>query len=1027
MNPIASTAYSRNDPIATTYRPSMSRRLKIPGQNLSAFELPLLPFLAPRIFTPWPSSFSRRSLSTKNALSKQEARPHAVDKLQESAEHIKYGDQLPEDDLERLAIARVIESMGSGTLRNTPEERRASGHETTERKDILDRNEGGLASGILFGGSRDGTAEGKKDFDQIYIDTWGAAPDPLTIDTESSATRRHQSQSARRDQPSRDAAARFKESYRTGSNRSDLKNTGASDRSYRVPTYASSRPSTAENPLADVESFSPNRTEDASPKLLPAAVKFRAHRVLAAKDVATRYRIRPVRTSYQPLPLDSKGDLWISARLWSTAMAKLNMPFDPRMKPTTQALPPYDYMAQRTASASVSRFAHELSLALTSADVRRLWREQDSTFHLQGAKHDRWAVMILEVLKNYPESALKILIATFDSPSVPSYAITDCMEYITSFHIQNGTIARRQADAEIIQDAIKLLLFQQVKEPIFLTQKTMFLLSKSLVVSKLGELYDDLQAKGQYMHENTLLHFASRFAKCEYAEKAFGILRMLHQRATDFTSPAVESVCATLLRKTSQQAVPFASDSEIFSQLLEMGLRPNIIFYNILLHNSAESGDHETAWKVYDMMVETRIEPDEFSYSILLNDAKRRLDRSTVDRIFQMIRSKDIQNAHIITDLMHAIYALHEADIHQPGINDRSHTSYSSTFDQMLRLFCVHFDTQVLDLLLPSHVLRRVVPPSSETKPLPSVQTLVVILVAYIRRYEGFQHTQKFYSIFRSLVVDRHPLIVPLADTTHIYDAVIAALGLHAEGVSTCGKIVSDMLSSTSNSTLLGEVPTQLTEKHRKGSVRTTHCLPNVRTWSILLKVYQDHNQPLAAEKVLELMQARGIQPNQVTWNTLVAGYAKTQDIPNTTVVLEKMEAAGFKADSVTMKALQWIKNRPALQKSLEDITLRKKRKDQAVSIPQATNVAPIAELVLESPLSSMRTKNIESTHTPIPAVSKRRKGRKTPVSQLNRTSLSLISPDEETSENIKQEVENLEAENKSGLHENGLSGEVEV
>jgi pentatricopeptide repeat protein len=96
------------------------------------------------------------------------------------------------------------------------------------------------------------------------------------------------------------------------------------------------------------------------------------------------------------------------------------------------------------------------------------------------------------------------------------------------------------------------------------------------------------------------------------------------------------------------------------------------------------------------------------------------------------------------------------------------------------------------------------------------------------------------------------------------------------------------------------------------------HCPPTVHTWSILLKAFMDHNQPRAAEKVLAMMQSRGITPNQVTWNTLLTGYARQQDVVSTVHALERLEGDGWKVDEVTMKGLQRLHNREALMLALQ-------------------------------------------------------------------------------------------------------------
>ncbi|KAH7419921.1 hypothetical protein BKA64DRAFT_652010 [Cadophora sp. MPI-SDFR-AT-0126] len=103
------------------------------------------------------------------------------------------------------------------------------------------------------------------------------------------------------------------------------------------------------------------------------------------------------------------------------------------------------------------------------------------------------------------------------------------------------------------------------------------------------------------------------------------------------------------------------------------------------------------------------------------------------------------------------------------------------------------------------------------------------------------------------------------------------------------------------------------TETATSKPVTITPPKPDVHTWSILLKIFMDHRQPRAAEKVLSMMSERQITPSQVTWNKLAMGYARMQDTAMTVDVLRRLEVAGLSADEFTMSALGLIKNRRAL------------------------------------------------------------------------------------------------------------------
>ena len=85
---------------------------------------------------------------------------------------------------------------------------------------------------------------------------------------------------------------------------------------------------------------------------------------------------------------------------------------------------------------------------------------------------------------------------------------------------------------------------------------------------------------------------------------------------------------------------------------------------------------------------------------------------------------------------------------------------------------------------------------------------------------------------------------------------------------------------------------------------------PCVYTWSILLNIFMRHSQPLAAEKVLNLMLARDIRPSIVTWDNLISGYSRMQNPAMTADAVYRMEQAGFEKTERINIALAVMKDR---------------------------------------------------------------------------------------------------------------------
>jgi pentatricopeptide repeat protein len=492
-----------------------------------------------------------------------------------------------------------------------------------------------------------------------------------------------------------------------------------------------------------------------------------------------------------------------------------------------------------------------------------------------------------------------------------------------------------------------------------LTQDTIHLLFRRLAPDELKQFYALLIQNRNYLNEGMVVEMVHVFAKRGLLDMAVDALRRLYQAGIDFTVPQVERACAALLlRKFRGNSSSTMSDFDLFAIMLNLGLQPNIKFYNILLHNFLQSGDPETAWRIHDMMLDNGIEPSAYTYSHLLNDAKSRMDHSKVKDILNIVESKGIRNPHIITDLLHAISLSPEQNQYEapnpllPG----------DIFQRMFELYCRYFEIGPLAHLIPNSDRIFSIPRASCTEKIyPSKPTLVLMITSYVRGLQSDHSLLEWYDSFRALVAKGHPDITPLVSTSHIYDSVIMRLGKSSHRLSQCFTIVSDMAASFEDSrrnegdadisrqqdvpavnvdistsgmrqvSTLRDIIRKAGNKISQGPWEKTvrevensepeppgHCAPSCWTWSILLKVCMDHSQPLVAEKVLATMRNQGVTPTHVTWGTLITGYSRIQDIAGVIDTIDRYEDDGHIMDEVMINCLRPIHDRGGLIQALE-------------------------------------------------------------------------------------------------------------
>jgi len=198
------------------------------------------------------------------------------------------------------------------------------------------------------------------------------------------------------------------------------------------------------------------------------------------------------------------------------------------------------------------------------------------------------------------------------------------------------------------------------------------------------------------------------------------------------------------------------------------------------------------------------------------------------------------------------------------------------------------------------------------------------MIIAYLQGTRSHQVVESFYEHILELIHNGDPIACGMLSTTRIYNAILMAFGRFSRALPMGPQVIETMLKDAAQ--------TPDPSHNFKTTLPPPRSpLPDVRTWTILLNTFMLHRQPRAAEKVLELMTARGIEPNITTWNSLAGGYAQMQDTVNAVEVVARLEKAGLQADENTMQRLARIKDRRALV-----ATMKKKEEREAKSQEQA-------------------------------------------------------------------------------------------
>jgi len=563
----------------------------------------------------------------------------------------------------------------------------------------------------------------------------------------------------------------------------------------------------------------------------------------------------------------------------------------------------------------------------------------------------RWPYVMAAALVLAPGRAHEVLEATFDESVSPFYALRDCMAFFAKQYRLSAATGPTQYGAAL--PGVALHIFRNSSQRhVELTQNTLFTLTRIADPETLLALYSELKIAEHRIHGFTKLQFVGVIAKkAECKKSAVEIFRDLVQEdSIDMSSPHAAAACTALLGFSKDAARdPSLNETRahVFQELLELGLKPNLITFTAIIRNLCLAKDLGHAWQVFDIMQGRGIVPDLHLMSTLLHGCKLRGHFASIARIAEDLVQQDCQDAVIWNDLLHAVHYAYAKDTeYQSGMHPHQQTRFASqAFSMMLQVYAKFFKLGPLQQLLPMHPLGEAVEslqdpaniertrrawgdrlaplvntlktlePQSRIDPTPN--TLAIMLIAYLRGQDNADPIIRFYANFRRLVAGGAPAATQIAQhNTAVYDNVILCLGKWSGMLRVAFDVMRDMLRDAGAPSAGQEgVPSS-----------TGHPAPTVYTWTALLKVLTANKQFAQAERMLSVMREHGIEATRVTWNTLIAGYAMWQHVGGTASALQRAERAGLPPDEFTMKAFSYLENQTAALQKMEEMMERRRR-----------------------------------------------------------------------------------------------------
>ncbi|KAL1879909.1 hypothetical protein VTK73DRAFT_6721 [Phialemonium thermophilum] len=579
----------------------------------------------------------------------------------------------------------------------------------------------------------------------------------------------------------------------------------------------------------------------------------------------------------------------------------------------------------------------------TAENMCQAWQQKPAEI-----RRTIWPDIILAALRLRPAEAHIVLKSTFEEPVSPFYAVCDVVSYLVRRLSTLKHKDRLESNVNLA-DLVVFLLQNCSQRYLQFRQHTLFLLAKELEPDHLSRLYKELVKSEHLLHPNTLLQFASRLAKdVKHKPVALQILESLLQTKTlDINTPRGAALCTSILSLNKHDLgshMP-VTPAELFERLLDLGLRPNLITYSVIISNLCLNREIRTAWEVFNTMTDHGIEPDPHLYSILLNGAKFAEDFMSIRRIAQNAHSKNVRDPVFWNGIVHAVFVPFLTEARRRRIRP---PRVFPAFRPMLKAYAKFFNLDPLRSLMISDIDQhlkegltitnqwdaesKVLPFVSDLPTLetgrtiePTSDTLGIMMIGYVRSFSKAYNIIAFYSHFRSQLLKGDPTTVRFVREkgSLFYDIVIKAVSEWSGLLNVALEVVSDMLKGSE----LAGASDSSDELRGPSKSIPPHPAPSVYTWSILLNGFMHHRKFGEAERILRMMLEYGVQPTLVTWNTLLAGYAREQRVEKTVKTFQRIETAGYEPDDFTFRAFSYLRDKEMALKRVEAmVALRKSR-----------------------------------------------------------------------------------------------------
>lgn len=459
------------------------------------------------------------------------------------------------------------------------------------------------------------------------------------------------------------------------------------------------------------------------------------------------------------------------------------------------------------------------------------------------AKRKMWPSAMLQCLMTSAQVSLTFLENTLPA-SYPSFEmLTDSLWAIKRLYPEE-LVLNRQLQAKF--DCLMQHLFDFRSWPFEgLSEQRLGLILEHTSPEQTSATYSRIVEKKLRHFPSTMLRLMDKFTEAGDVEKSLEALYFYSKKRTHdavrekhMSTPHVLKRCTNLLRLDFVKKQGNSQNFKILTAMLEMGINPDQILYNVVMDNAFKNDVSDVGWDVFRFLKENNLPRDSYSYVALLKDGVRHQNATKITELLtEVFSDSDLEvSDHLLSYILHVVRRLYwlRGD-YDPAVCYSTMLAVYSRYRNLVPLLKLGMHDGM----------------SQYHERMPSRQTLGVLFVTFILSRKSSGIVRSAYHLFRHLLHMRDAHARMLAETDHIYNAFISRLGQHHRGLPECVGIVRDML-----------------QRPEAAHIRPTH-----KTYEVLISACIKHGEIETAEQIRLVMRSQGLEETTFIRENLATGY----------------------------------------------------------------------------------------------------------------------------------------------------------